>query len=56
MIEPLTGPQGVVLLRELPQKAEDRSRIEPDDFTLHSGSKAATWDGGKPFVEQMGKE
>lgn len=50
VLDPLTGPQGVVLLHELPQKAEDRSKLEPEDFTLHSGSKAATWDGGtKPI-------
>jgi hypothetical protein len=44
--EPLTGPRGVLVGKELPQRAEDRARLEPTDFTLHASSQAARWDGG----------
>jgi hypothetical protein len=47
VIEPLTGPQGVVLIKELPQRTEDRAKLEPADFILYPSSRAATWDGGQ---------
>ncbi|HTI50764.1 MAG TPA: hypothetical protein VL475_07430, partial [Planctomycetaceae bacterium] len=46
VIEPLTGPQGVVLNHDLPQRPEDRLKLEPADFALYPASRAATWDAG----------
>jgi serine/threonine-protein kinase len=46
VIAPLTGPQGVVLDQDLPQRPEDRLKIEPGDFTLYPPSHASRWDGG----------
>jgi hypothetical protein len=47
VIDPLTGPQGVVLAKDLPQRNEDRAKLEPTDFVLYASSRAATWDGGQ---------
>jgi serine/threonine protein kinase len=42
--EPLVGVNGVVLQKELPTKADERIKLEPADFQLHSACRAATWD------------
>lgn len=49
VLDALTGPQGVALQSELPQKSEDRAKLEPTDFTLHPTSRAATHDDGAPI-------
>jgi hypothetical protein len=46
VIAPLTGPQGVMLANDLPSRPEERSKLEPANFTLLEASRAATWDGG----------
>ncbi|MGQ0634971.1 MAG: serine/threonine-protein kinase [Planctomycetaceae bacterium] len=50
VIDPLTGPHGVVLRTPLPQRAEDRAKLEPDGFLLHPTCQAATWDGGQQAI------
>ncbi|MFN0052572.1 MAG: protein kinase domain-containing protein [Planctomycetales bacterium] len=50
VVAPLTGPQGVYLRKDLPQKPDERARLEPIDFALHPSSKAATWDGGERSI------
>jgi eukaryotic-like serine/threonine-protein kinase len=47
VIDPLTGAQGIVLEKDLPQRAEDRGKLEPGDLALLSSSKGAVWDGGE---------
>jgi serine/threonine-protein kinase len=46
VIQPLTGSHGVVLNQDLPQRPEDRLKVEPADFALYPASQASTWDGG----------
>jgi hypothetical protein len=50
MIDPLWGPQGVILREALPQRADERAKLEPDDFLLHPTCQAATWDGGQRAI------
>jgi hypothetical protein len=52
--EPLLGPNGVVLQKDLPTKAEDRVKLEPTDFQLHPASRAATWDLKRPIGAAIG--
>lgn len=47
VIEPLTGNRGVVLAAPLPQRADERQKVEPASFLLHPQCQAATWDGGQ---------
>lgn len=47
VIEPIVGREGVFLRQDLPQKAEDRAKLEPEDLQLHTRAKAATGDDGK---------
>ncbi len=47
--EALLGVKGVVLQKELPTKTDDRAKLEPTDFVLQSGSRAAAWDDKRPI-------
>jgi hypothetical protein len=47
VLEPLRGNNGVVLKKDLPTKADERNKLEPEDFLLHPACRAATWEGGK---------
>jgi serine/threonine protein kinase len=56
VVEPLVGVKGVVLKAELPTRAEDRQKLGPGDFELHSSSKATAWDGaGQPIGANVAK-
>jgi serine/threonine-protein kinase len=45
IVEPLLGVKGVILKAELPTRSEDRLKLGPGDFELHSSAKANDWDG-----------
>jgi len=45
VVEPLLGIKAVVLKADLPTKPEDRIKLEPTDFQLHTSAKASNWDG-----------
>ncbi|MBS0264180.1 MAG: protein kinase [Planctomycetes bacterium] len=58
ILEPCRGNNGVVLQKELPSKAEDRQKLEPEDFKLHQSCRAAAWEGGRigfigAYIESM---
>lgn len=45
VVDPLLGIKAVVLKADLPTKPEDRLKLEPSDFQLHTSAKAISWDG-----------
>ena len=49
VLEPLLGVNGVVLEKELPTRADERNKLEPGDFQLQSGCRAAIWDAKRPI-------
>lgn len=52
--EHLLGVKGVVLQKDLPTKADERTKLEPTDFQLHSACRAATWDDKRPIGAYIG--
>ncbi|MBI3862178.1 MAG: hypothetical protein HY290_09815 [Planctomycetia bacterium] len=47
VLEPLSGTNGVVLKKDLPVKADERLKLDAEDFQLHASCRAASWEAGK---------